>query len=189
MSRLLVLIRGFSGHPLHPPLTDVVIGAYTVGVAMLVAGALGLEEEQMAHGGLLAVAGGLIVTAPTALSGLADWLEIPKGTPARTMATIHLVVMLLATAAFALTFALQLDGYREGQVMTQSWIAGVAALLVLVAGGYVGGALAFVYGVRVIGRRGVRLLDAVVPGRAEAAAGADAPASDQAGEMAPGRRP
>ena len=101
MSRLLVLIRGFSGHPLHPPLTDAVIGAYTVGVAMLVAGALGFQEEQMAHGALLAVAGGLIVTVPTAVSGVVDWLEIPKGTPARTMATIHLVVMLVATAAFA----------------------------------------------------------------------------------------
>jgi Predicted membrane protein (DUF2231) len=78
MSRLLVLIRGFSGHPLHPPLTDVVIGAYTVGVAMLVAGALGFQEEQMAHGALLAVAGGLIVTVPTAVSGLVDWLAIAK---------------------------------------------------------------------------------------------------------------
>ena len=101
MSRLLVLIKGFSGHPLHPPLTDVVIGAYTDGIAMLVAGALGLEEEQMAHGGLLAVACGLIATVPTAVSGIAGWLRIPKRTPARTMATIHLVVMLLATAAFA----------------------------------------------------------------------------------------
>ena len=188
MSRLLVLIRGFAGHPLHPPLTDVVIGAYTVGVAMLVAGAFGLEEEQMAHGALLALAGGLIVTIPTAVSGVADWLEIPKGTPARTMATIHLVVMLLATAAFALTFLLQLDGYREEQVRTEAWIAGVAALGVLAGGGYAGGTLAFVYGVRVIGGRDIRLRDAMIPGRAEAAAGADDPSSEQAGDMVRGRR-
>ena len=186
MSRLLVLIRGFSGHRLHPPLTDAVIGAYTVGVAMLVAGALGFQEEQMAHGALLAVAGGLIVTVPTAVSGVVDWLEIPKGTPARTMATIHLVVMLVATAAFALTFVLQLGGYRRDQVMTEAWIAGVAALAVLVAGGYGGGALTFVYGVRVIGRRDIRLLDAVIPGRAEAAADGDAPGGERAGEMARG---
>ncbi len=188
MSRLLVLVRGFSGHPLHPPLTDVAIGAYTVGVAMLVAGALGVEEEQMAHGGLLAVAGGLLVTVPTAVSGVADWLAIPKDTPARTMATIHLAVMLLATAAFALTFALQLDGYRVGQVTTEAWIAGIASLALLVAGGYAGGTLAFVYGVRVIGRRDIRLLDAVIPWRAEAAAGGDVAGSDEAGETARRRR-
>ena len=34
------------GKPLHPPLTDASIGAYTAGVAMLVMGALGVEEEQ-----------------------------------------------------------------------------------------------------------------------------------------------
>lgn len=54
MSRWLVLVKGFSGHPLHPPLTDVSIGAYTAGVLMLVLGALGLEEREMAHGSLLA---------------------------------------------------------------------------------------------------------------------------------------
>ncbi len=54
MSRLLGLARGFPGHPLHPPLTDAALGAYTIGVVMLVGGALGIEEEQMAHGALLA---------------------------------------------------------------------------------------------------------------------------------------
>ena len=74
MSRLLGLIRGFPGKPLHPPLTDVSMGAYTVDTAMLVLGALGIEEEQMAHGALLAISGGPTVALPTALTGLADWL-------------------------------------------------------------------------------------------------------------------
>ena len=116
MSSLLGLIRGFPGKPLHPPLTDVSIGAYTVGTAMLVLGALGVEEEQMAHGALLAISGGLIVALPTALTGLADWLQIEKGTPARSVATIHLFVMLAATALFAATWLAQLDGYKHDEV-------------------------------------------------------------------------
>ena len=56
MRRLIELVKGFPGHPSHPPLTDVSIGAYTAGTLMLVLGALGVEEEQMAHGGLLAAA-------------------------------------------------------------------------------------------------------------------------------------
>ena len=127
MSRVLALVRGVPGHPLHPPLTDAAIGAYTVGVAMLVAGALGIEEEQMAHGGLLAVAGGLIVTVPTALTGLLDWWPIPRQSPVRTAATLHLIVMVLATAVFALTFALQLEGYHSDEVTTGAWIAGLGA--------------------------------------------------------------
>jgi hypothetical protein len=42
------LVKGFSGKPTHAPLTDVGIGAYTVGVAMLVAGAAGFQQAAMA---------------------------------------------------------------------------------------------------------------------------------------------
>src|ERR671931_629344 len=97
VGRMLDLVRGFPGHPSHPPLTDASIGAYTVGLAMLVLGALGVEETQMSHGALLAISGGLILAAPTALTGLLDWLRIAKGTPARTLATVHLLTMISAT--------------------------------------------------------------------------------------------
>jgi uncharacterized membrane protein len=164
-SALISLIRGFPGKPSHPPLTDVAIGAYTVGVAMLVAGALGLEEEQMAHGALLAIGGGLAVSLPTALTGLLDWLQIEKGTPRRTIATVHLIAMLLATAAFAVTFLTHLDGYDDGTVEGQVAVLGLVAEGLLTAGGYLGGTLVFVYGVRVLGRRDAAAADALVPWR------------------------
>lgn len=160
------LIKGFPGKPLHPPLTDVSIGAYTVGVAMLVLGALGVEQEQMAHGALLAIGGGLVVTLPTALTGLLDWLDLPKRTPRRTMATVHLFVMLAATALFALTFVFQLEGYRDGQVETIAWILGLGGEVLLTAGGYVGGTLVFVYGIRALNQPDTPPLDSLVPGRA-----------------------
>lgn len=164
---LMSLVRGFPGKPSHPPLTDVAIGAYTVGVAMLVAGAFELEEEQMAHGALLAIGGGLAVSLPTALTGLLDWLRIEKGTPRRTIATVHLVVMLLATAAFAVTFLTHLDGYDDGTVEAYVAVLGVVAEGLLTAGGYLGGTLVFVYGVRVLGRRDAPLTEALVPWRGD----------------------
>jgi uncharacterized membrane protein len=91
------LLKGFAGKPFHPPLTDASIGAYTVGVAMLVLGALGVEEEQMAHGSLLAISG-LLLALPTALTGFLDWLDTSKGTPLRTTATVHMLTMIAATA-------------------------------------------------------------------------------------------
>ncbi len=162
------LFQGFSGHPLHPPLTDVSIGAYTAGVAMLVLGALGVEEPEMAHGALLAISLGLLVTVPTALTGLLDWLELPKGTPARSTATLHLLVMLGATALFVLTWVAQLDGYEGGYVRTVAWMLGLAAMGVLTAGGWIGGALAYVHGIRVLKRTDAPVSDALIPGRAEA---------------------
>ena len=138
------------GKPLHPPLTDASIGAYTAGVVMLVIGALGVEEEQMAHGALLAISLGLILAAPTALTGLLDWLNIPKGTPARTVATIHFALMVAATVLFALTWLAQLDGYKDDEVRGLALVAALAAFALLALGGNVGGANVFVYGVRVL---------------------------------------
>ena len=138
------------GKPFHPPLTDVSIGAYTAGAAMLVLGALSVEEEQMAHGALLAISVGLLVAAPTALTGLLDWLDIPKGTPARTIATAHLVLMVAATVLFALTWLAQLDGYKDDQVRGLAVALGLVAFALLAAGGNLGGANVFVYGIRVL---------------------------------------
>jgi uncharacterized membrane protein len=161
------LVRGWAGKPLHPPLTDASIGAYTVGVVMLVLGKAGVEETQMAHGALLAIGGGLALATPTALTGLIDWLGIEKGTPWRTTATIHLCVMLTATVLFALTFVSHLDGYDDGLVETLPLVLGLAALATLALGGYIGGTLVFVYGVRVLKREDVSVKDALIPGRAD----------------------
>jgi uncharacterized membrane protein len=167
MSGLLDLVRGWAGKPSHPPLTDASIGAYTVGAVMLVLGALGVEEEQMAHGALLAISGGLLLALPTALTGFLDWLEIPAGTPRKTVATTHLLVMLTATVVFAATWLAQLDGYKHDEVKTLAWILGIAAELLLTVGGYLGGTLVFVFGTRVLKREDATVIQAVVPGRIE----------------------
>src|SRR5436190_21231508 len=159
------MLKGWVGKPSHPPLTDASSGAYTVGVAMLVLGALGVEEEQMAHGALLAVSGGLILALPTALTGLLDWLDIPKGTPAKTVATVHLVTMLSATLLFAATWLAQRPGYNDDEVRTLGWVLGLGAEVVLAAGGFIGGSLVFVYGIRVLKRPQTPIANALVPGR------------------------
>src|SRR5919112_6459759 len=127
MCWLTPLERGLAGKPSHPPLTDVSVGAYTVGVAMLVAGAAGLEQEAMAQGALLAISGGLVAAVPTVLTGLLDYFDLPKRTAARTLATYHLVVMLAATALFAATWLAQRQGYLDGEVTTLGLILGIAA--------------------------------------------------------------
>jgi uncharacterized membrane protein len=167
MRGLVDLIKGWAGKPSHPPLTDASIGAYTVGVVMLVLGALGVEKEQMAHGSLLAISGGLALALPTALTGFLDWLDMEAGTPRRAIATTHLLVMLTATLVFAGTWLAQLDGYEHDKVKTLAWILGVVAELLLTVGGYLGGSMVFVFGIRVLKREDASVIQAVVPGRIE----------------------
>jgi uncharacterized membrane protein len=151
------------GKPLHPPLTDASIGAYTAGVVMLVLGTIGLEEEQMAHGALLAISFGLIVAAPTALTGLLDWLDLPKGSPRRTVATLHLWVMVTATVLFALTWIAQLGGYKDDEVRVLALVLGLVAFALLAVGGNLGGANVFVYGIRVLKAEDTPPRDALNP--------------------------
>src|ERR671936_3192185 len=104
------------------------------------AGALCHQENQMAVGSLIAISGGLLLAAPTALTGLIDWLEIPKGTPMRTVATVHLLTMVTATILFALTWLAQRPGYNDEEVRTLGLVLGIAAEAVLAVGGKIGGA-------------------------------------------------
>jgi uncharacterized membrane protein len=161
----LSLVKGWPGKPSHPPLTDASIGAYTVGVAMLVAGKLGLQTPEMAVGSLIAISGGLLLALPTALTGLLDWLDIPRGTPARTVATIHLFTMLTATVLFALTWLAQRPGYVDEEVRTLGLVLGLIAEGPLAIGGFIGGSIVFVYGNRVLKTPETPVPEALIPGR------------------------
>jgi uncharacterized membrane protein len=163
MTSLLRLVKGSPGKPLHPPLTDASIGAYTLGFAALIAGKAGLETAEMAHAALIALSFGLILAAPTAITGLFDWLDLPKGTPARTTATIHLFVMVAATVLFALTWLAQRPGYNDDEVRTLALVLGIAAETMLAAGGNIGGANVFVYGIRVLNRPDTPVAKALNP--------------------------
>ena len=55
------LLKGFPGHPLHPPLTDATIGAYTFATAMAVLSRLGVSEDNTATAWWLALIAGLVV--------------------------------------------------------------------------------------------------------------------------------
>ncbi|MGH3910572.1 MAG: DUF2231 domain-containing protein [Pseudonocardiaceae bacterium] len=157
---------GSTGKPLHAPLTDIGIGVYTAGVAMLVAGAFGFEPAAMATGSVLAIAVGLIAAVPTIITGLLDLFRIPAGSPARTVGWWHLTVMATATGMFAGTLRLQLAGYSDGEIITSALVLGVVSQVLLVVGGYLGGVLTFIYGVRVLNRRTAPPADAIIPGRA-----------------------
>jgi len=66
-----------------------------------------------------------------------------------------------------LTWLVQRPGYNHGDVKTLAWILGVIAELFLVAGGYLGGSIVFIYGHRVLKRPDTPLTDALIPGRAD----------------------
>jgi uncharacterized membrane protein len=144
------LLKGFPGHPLHPPLTDVTLGAYTLATAMAVLSRLGVSDENTATAWWLALVVGLVVTVPTALTGFADWLDISRGTPLWRTATAHLTAMLIATTIFAIAAGAGHADYVDGVVGGGSLVLTLVGYAVLATGGWLGGAIVFVHGMRVL---------------------------------------
>jgi uncharacterized membrane protein len=144
------LIKGLPGHPLHPPLTDATIGIYTGATVFGVLSALGVSERNLATAWWLALVVGLVVTVPTALTGLADWLGITWGSPLWRTATSHLLAMVTATVFFLLAAIFGHDGYVEREVYGASLILTLIGFGCLTLGGWLGGTVVFVHGMRVL---------------------------------------
>jgi uncharacterized membrane protein len=148
--KLSYLIRGLPGHPLHPPLTDATIGAYTAATVMGFASIIGVAHSGAAHGWWLALVVGLIFTVPTALAGLADWWTISPGTPLKRTATWHLITMLTATAFFLVAALAGHKDYRQSAVHAGPYILTLIGFAVMTIGGWLGGTIVFVHGMRVL---------------------------------------
>jgi uncharacterized membrane protein len=148
--KLSYLIKGLPGHPLHPPLTDATIGTYTVASALACASVLGVSHIQSAHGWWLALVAGLVFTVPTALTGFVDWLSIEWGTALWRTATIHMLAMLTATVLFLIAALLGHDGYKVGAVDPGPFVLTLLGFGTLTLGGWLGGTVVFVHGMRVL---------------------------------------
>ena len=149
MRLLGLVLHGPSGHPVHPPLTDATVGMFTLATGLAVLGKAGVAEGKLGPAAWLALVGGLIAAAPTALTGFADWLQISWGTPPWRTATLHLTAMVTAVLLFAMATWLQWSGYRHGSVTTGGLIPTLVGFASLTAGGWLGGAIVFVHGMRV----------------------------------------
>jgi uncharacterized membrane protein len=148
--KLSYLWRGTPGHPLHPALTDATIGAYTFATVAALADVTGISTNAATHGWWLALVFGLIVTGPTALAGLLDWLDIPSTTPLKRTATTHMITMLTATVFFLIAAVVGHDSFKAGDVSAGPFILTLIGFALLTLGGIFGGSIVFVHGMRVL---------------------------------------
>lgn len=123
-----------TGHPAHPPLVTVPIGAWT---SALVLDATGQQDAARTLVGL-----GCVTALPAAVTGASDWLSTDGAE--RRVGLVHAAANDLALAAFTASWFARRSGHAtRGRVL-----AGVGAGL-LTAGGWLGGHLAYAQGVGV----------------------------------------
>jgi len=148
--KLSYLVKGLPGHPLHPPLTDATIGVYTFATVAALSDVLSITNHVGAQAWWIALIWGLILTSATALTGLIDWLTIQWGSELWKTATLHLTAMVSATVFFGLAAIFGHDEFLSGNVHADGLILTLIGFGLLTLGGWLGGAVVFVHGMRVL---------------------------------------
>lgn len=142
------VLAGPYGHPFHPVLVTVPIGAWVASLVFDLASRASDDPGVFAEGAYWLVGIGIVSALAAASLGLLDLLAIPRGTRAFTTGLAHMSLNLLVVGLFAVSFALRrADGYES--VGTVPLTLSVVALALLGASGWLGGRLAYHYGVRV----------------------------------------
>jgi uncharacterized membrane protein len=147
-------LRGWSGKPTHPPLTDIPIAAYIFGAIFDVIAVLGRHEswsQDFFRAGTFVFIGGAAVSVLAALTGFWDWLRsTEKGTQARRTANTHAWTMIAVTVLALTDIALRLNVYNTRTYPTIAILVLSIVVAALVAiGATFGGSLVFEYGFNV----------------------------------------
>jgi uncharacterized membrane protein len=148
--KLRYLVHGLPGHPLHPPLTDATIGIYTFATLAALTDVLSITNRAGAEGWWLALLLGLGTTVLTALTGLADWLTLTWGSELWKTATTHMAAMVTATVFFGIAAIGGHDNYVSGNIDAAGLILTLVGFGLLTLGGWLGGAVVYVHGMRVL---------------------------------------
>lgn len=148
-------LRGWSGKPFHPPLTDFPIVAYVLAAAFDVISVIGGEDKGWAtdfwHAGTYAFVGGVVVSVLAALTGLADaWKSSEAGTQARRTINTHASIMITVTVLALANLVWRLDQYNTAAATPIAiMILSVVIALLVSFGATFGGSLVFEYGFNV----------------------------------------
>lgn len=158
-------LRGFSGKPFHPPLTDFPIVCYSLAAVFdlisFFSGAEDPKAQDFFAAATFVLAAGYIVGFGAMITGFLDWWKgIPRDRTSgpigkakhtqvwRTM-NFHATVMIVVTVLTVLGLVMRIGGFDEGQTQLL-WLvlSCLAAALVLFGAAY-GGTLVFEYGFNV----------------------------------------
>ncbi|GDY33918.1 DUF2231 domain-containing protein [Gandjariella thermophila] len=144
------LLAGPYGHPIHPILVTVPIGAWVCSLVFDLGSHATGEPRVLAAGSQWLIAIGVVGALAAAMVGFLDLFAIPTATPAFRTGLVHMGLNLAVTAAYAGNLAWRLAaGQPVDGVPVGPLVLSVASLVALAVSGYLGGKLAYRYGVRV----------------------------------------
>jgi uncharacterized membrane protein len=146
------------GHPLHPIMTDMAIGGYTVAWALdlgwgLTESQLSALQERLKDAADYSIAIGLVGSALCVITGPFDWATT-KG-KARTVGLVHLLTNVVGSGVYLAAWLT-----RKRQPKVRFWLS-MLGTVVITAGAYLGGYMVYRQGV------GVTMTEELTPRQAD----------------------
>lgn len=141
-------IAGPYGHPLHPMLVTVPIGAWIASIIFDIVGFASDDPDGYVRAAWILIVIGLVGAVLAAIWGFIDFLQLESGTQAKRVATIHMGLNLGVTVLFIINLVVRLAA-DEDHVSVVGFVLSVIGIVALAISGWLGGRLAYTYGVRV----------------------------------------
>ena len=141
-------LAGPYGHPFHPILVTIPIGTWIASLVFDIVGFVVDEPRPFVIGAMVLIAIGLVGAVLAAVIGLMDLASITRGTPARRIALTHMTINLIAVAILIASLIVRMNASHD-EVSVLGFVLSVVAILGVGISGWLGGKLAYGYGVRV----------------------------------------
>jgi uncharacterized membrane protein len=144
-------LAGSYGHPYHPALVSVPIGAWVTSLVFDIASHFAAKPAFLAAGSEWLIAVGIGGALIASLAGFVDLVLLAEGTPAYRTASAHMVLNLLLIVLYGADFFWRQHSYGSNAPVGLGMLTLSASCVVLLTvSGFLGGRLAFRYGVRVV---------------------------------------
>jgi uncharacterized membrane protein len=142
-------LSGPYGHPFHPILVTIPIGCWVASLVFDILSRTADDGAAFARGAYWLIGIGIIGAAAAAVFGLLDLLGIPSDTPARRVGIAHMVLNVVVLGAFLASYIWRAARGAQLETTAGMYVLSGVALALLVVSGWLGGKLAYRYGVRV----------------------------------------
>jgi uncharacterized membrane protein len=145
------VLAGPYGHPFHPILVTVPIGAWVCALIFDIATRVSdAGSSALVEASYWLIGIGIVGALVAAIFGLLDLLSIPRRTRAFTTGLVHMTLNVTVVGLFVVNFVWRHNDYDElTKVKAGQLILSAATIAVLGVSGWLGGMLAYHFGVRV----------------------------------------
>ena len=143
------VVAGPYGHPFHPILVTIPIGAWVGSLVLDIASYWADSPGALARGAYWMIGVGIIGAGVAALFGLLDLLTVPRGTRGFRVALAHMTLNVIVLGLFLVTFFVRRSQGFDDNTSGSALALSAVALGLLLVSGWLGGMLSYRYGVRV----------------------------------------